>query len=30
VRYQPNLRAECDLSWITVSAPAAPNAEKKP
>ena len=31
VRYQPNLRAECDLSWITVTAPSVPNAaEKKP
>lgn len=31
VRYQPNLRAECDLSWITVTAPAAAAAaEKKP
>jgi hypothetical protein len=30
VRYQPNLRAECDLSWITVTAPASPTAEKKP
>jgi len=30
VRYQPNLRAECDLSWITLSAPALPGAEKKP
>ncbi len=31
VRYQPNLRAECDLSWITVTAPSAPSAaEKKP
>jgi hypothetical protein len=27
-RYQPNLRAECDLSWITVTAPAP--AEKTP
>ena len=31
VRYQPNLRAECDLSWMTVTAPSVPNAaEKKP
>jgi hypothetical protein len=30
VRYQPNLRAECDLSWIMLSAPALPGAEKKP
>jgi hypothetical protein len=32
VRYQPNLRAECDLSWITVTAPttAAAAGEKKP
>lgn len=28
-RYQPNLRAECDLSWITVTAPV-PTVEKKP
>ena len=27
IRYQPNLRAECDLAWIT-ARPAAP--EKKP
>jgi hypothetical protein len=26
-RYQPNLRAECELSWITVTPPPA---EKKP
>jgi hypothetical protein len=29
VRYQPTLRAECDLSWITLVAPPL-NAEKKP
>ena len=27
-RYQPNLRAECDLSWITLTPPSA--TEKKP
>jgi hypothetical protein len=30
VRYQPNLRAECELTWITVSAPTTANADKKP
>jgi hypothetical protein len=28
VRYQPNLRAECDLAWITLTAPSL--VEKKP
>ncbi len=26
VRYQPNLRAECELSWITITAPTPANA----
>lgn len=31
VRYQPNLRAECELSWITLRAPATEiAAEQKP
>jgi len=28
ISYQPNLTAECDLSWITVVAPAKPPAPK--
>ena len=28
IRYQPNLRAECDLAWITVR-PATPEDKKK-
>jgi hypothetical protein len=28
VRYQPNLRADCELAWITITPPAPP--EKKP
>jgi hypothetical protein len=31
VRYQPNLRGECDLSWITVRAPlSSGTTEQKP
>ena len=30
VRYQPNLRAECELTWITVSAPTTATTDKKP
>lgn len=30
VRYQPNLRGECELSWITLTAPETATAEKKP
>ncbi len=30
VRYQPNLRADCELTWITVSAPTAAGGDKKP
>jgi hypothetical protein len=30
VRYQPHLRGECELAWITLTAPLSPTAEKKP
>jgi hypothetical protein len=29
IRYQPNVTAECDLSWITVRVGAS-GAQKKP
>ena len=29
IRYQPNISAECDLSWITAKV-AAPDAQQKP